>query len=224
MAQHYRRDLIGHFIRKEQHTQRPCTHACCRGYRVHPANYPVILASRTLHRASDEDLGQHFDKVSRENSPKARRAEAQILHEMERRDRIEMARRERAAARTASQQRHRDIVAADRAAARMDREAEDQRIRLEVEERTKGYLVNPQGRARGISDEEILTGREEVFIRYATREAKEYFTTRPRPTAAYYRGRDTRVPYSDRPSRPRSRRRSAFTRRSAGPARRVKAA
>ena len=26
-----RRDLIGHYIRTSQQTQRPCTHACCRG-------------------------------------------------------------------------------------------------------------------------------------------------------------------------------------------------
>jgi hypothetical protein len=216
MAQRYRRDLIGHFIRTQQRTQQPCTHACCRGYRVHPSNYPVILPDRTLHRASDEDLAQHFDKVSRESTPKARRAEAQILHEMERRDRIEMARRGRIAARGARQRQHREAVAANRAATRMEREAEAERIRLEAEERTKGYLVNAQGRTRGISDEEILTGREEVFIRYATPEAKAYFADHPRPTAAYFRGRDTRVPYSDRPSRRKPRRRSALTRRSAG--------
>jgi hypothetical protein len=210
VARHYRRDLIGHFIRNQQRTQQPCTHACCRGYRVHPSNYPVILPDRTLHRASDEDLAEHFGKVAGEDTPQARRAEAQILHEMERRDRIEMGRRERATAREGRQRQHREAVAANRAAVRMEREAEDQRIRMEAEARTKGYLVNARGRALGISDEEILTGREEVFIRYATPEAKEYFAAHPRPTAAYYRGRDTRVLYSDRPSR---RRRSAFTRR-----------
>jgi hypothetical protein len=208
MSRRYRRDLIGHFVRTGQQTQRPCTHACCRGYRVHPANYPTILPNRTLHRASDEDLGRHFDKVSRGTTAKDRRAEAQILHEMERRDRIMLAARER----TARQQRRRETAAASRAATRMERESEAHRIRIDAEERTKGYLVTAQGRARGISDEEILTGRESVFIRYATPEAKAYFAEHPRPTAAYYRGRDTRIAYSDRPTR---RRRGAFTRRSA---------
>ena len=56
-------------------------------------------------------------------------------------------------------------------------------------------------RARGISDAEILSGREDVFIRYATPEAKEFFAENPRPTGAYFRGRDTRIVYSDRPTR-----------------------
>lgn len=45
MARRYydRRDLIGHWIRKQQRQQQPCTHARCRGHRVHPDNYPVIL-------------------------------------------------------------------------------------------------------------------------------------------------------------------------------------
>jgi len=194
MARRYydRRDLIGHWIRKQQRQQQPCTHACCRGYRVHPANYPVILPDRTLHRATDEELERHYRKVNAQETPQARTAELQILHELERRD--------RARAWEERRTQHREAVAANRAAARMEREGEAHRIRLEAEERTKGYLVNATGRARGISDEEVLTGREDVFIRYATPEAKEYFAEHPRPTATYFRGRDTRIPYSDRPT------------------------
>jgi hypothetical protein len=192
VARHYydRRDLIGHWIRRRQPAQRPCTHACCRGYRVHPGNWPVIPPSRVMRRATDHELAGHFDKVSRGDTPQARYAEAQILHEMERRDQETLRRRQ-----------HRQAVVVGRAARRMEREADAERIRLEAEDYTKGYLVTAQGRARGISDEEILTGREEVFIRYATPEAKAYFASHPRPTAAYFRGRDTRIPYSDRPSR-----------------------
>jgi len=202
MARRYydRRDLIGHWIRKQQRQQQPCTHACCRGYRVHPANYPVILPDRTLHRATDEELERHYRKVNAQETPQARTAELQILHELERRDRADLARRDRARAWEERRTQHREAVAANRAAARMEREGEAHRIRLEAEERTKGYLVNATGRARGISDEEVLTGREDVFIRYATPEAKEYFAEHPRPTAAYFRGQDTRVPYSDRPT------------------------
>lgn len=191
MARYYnRRDLIGHWIKRQQPQQRPCTHACCRGYRVHPNNWPVIPPSRVMRRATDEELADHFHEVADDPSPQARYAEAQIIHEMERRDREEMQRRQ-----------HREAVASGQAARRMEREADAERIRLEAEEYTKGYLVTAQGRARGISDEEILTGRQEVFIRYATPEAKAYFADHPRPTAAYFRGRDTRIPYSDRPTR-----------------------
>jgi hypothetical protein len=189
MPGYSRRDLIGHYITKQQKTQRPCTHACCRGYRVHPANYPVILPSRTLRRASDEDLRDHFRKVTTDPDAKARTAEFQILHEMERRDRAENAQRDREARRRA----RREGIAATRAAARMDREAETERIRLDAEAQTRGYMVTAQGRARGISNDELLTGREAVFRRYATDEARDYFTSHPRPTAAYFRGRDTRM-------------------------------
>jgi hypothetical protein len=193
-----RRDRLMHFIRHEQATGRPCTHACCRGYREHPEHYPVILPKRTLRRASDEDLGRHFARVSAGTTGRERWAEAQLLAEMQRRDDVIRARRERAEAR-AERAGHR---AGARAGRQMEREAEAERIRRQAETETRGYLVTAQGRARGISDAEILTGRESVFIRYATPEAKAFFAENPRPTAAYLRtGRDTRVRYSDRPTR-----------------------
>jgi hypothetical protein len=46
---------------------------------------PVILPSKLLHRASDEDLAAHYDRVQGD-SRKDERARAQVLHEMERRD------------------------------------------------------------------------------------------------------------------------------------------
>lgn len=177
-----RRDMIGHWVRKDQRTQRPCNHACCRGYRVHPDNYPVILPSRTLRRASDYDLATHFQKVAWQDTPQARHAEAQILHEMERRDRAEQ---------------HKQSRAASRAAARMERDAEVERLFVEGEAYTRGNWTNLKGTARGIADREILTGRESVFQRYASEEAREFFRYNPRPTAAYFRGRDTRIAYSD---------------------------
>jgi len=181
-----RRDLIGHWIKAGQRAQRPCTHACCRGYRVHPDNYPVVLPSRTLRRASDADLAAHFRKVTAQDTPQARHAENQILHEMERRDEDD---RRRAA--------RREAAAANRAAARMERESETERLFLEGEAYTKGNWVNVKGRARGIADREILTGRESVFQRYASEEAREFFRYNPRPTAAHFRGADARIAYSD---------------------------
>jgi hypothetical protein len=204
MARRFRRDLIGHFIRNEQRTQQPCTHACCRGYRVHPANMPVILPNRTLRSASDADLAAHFERVSQEDTPKSRRAEAQIMHEMDRRDRDTRRRESRQARRLAVEQARRS----NRAARNMERESELHRMQLAAEEGTKGYLVSAEGQARGITDREILSGRERVFIRYATPEAKAYFAENPRPTAGHFRGRDTRILYSDRPTR---RRRRAVT-------------
>ena len=186
----YRRDLIGHFIRNQQREQQPCTHACCRGYRVHPDNYPTILPSRTLHRASDHDLAEHFDKVSEGTTEQDRRATAQILHEMERRD--EQTRRSRA---------HREAVAGNRAARRLEQESETERIYLEAEAYTRGNWTNAAGGRAVVSDREILTGRQAVFDRYASEEAREFFRTTPRPTAGYFRGRDTRYQgvYTQRP-------------------------
>jgi hypothetical protein len=156
-----------------------------------------------LRRASDEDLQQHFSRVSRDDSAKARRAEAQILHEMDRRDRAAEAKRDKDAWKRARLENFK----ATRAAARMEREAETERIKVQAESATRGYLVSPKGRARGISDTELLTGREALFWRYATDEAKEYFTAHPRPTVAYFRGRDTRV--VERATEPVRRRRRA---------------
>lgn len=184
-----RRDLIGHWITKQQKPQQPCTHACCRGYRVHPANMPVILPSKTLRSASDKDLQSHFRKVSEEDTPAARKAEAQILHEMDRRDTAQQKRADRESYRRIRN----ENVFATRAAARMERESETERIRLEAEKVTSGYMVSSKGRTRGISNEEILTGRESLFQRYASDEARDYFASHPRPTASYFRGMNTRM-------------------------------
>lgn len=183
-----RRDRIGHWVTRKQQPGQHCQHACCRGYREHPRDYPVILANRQLRSASDDDLARHFTKLAETDTREARRSEAQILHEMDRRDRADTRRQER-------EQRKRarwEATQATRAAARMDREAETERIRLEAETATNGYLVNKQGRARGVNPEEILRGRTAVFQRYASDEAREYFRVNPRPTSAYFRGQNTR--------------------------------
>lgn len=179
-----RRDQIGHWVRKDQQIYRPCHHACCRGYRAHPHNWPVVPAAHALRRASDDQLERHYRKVSADETPAARRVELQIINELERRDRRQMREREKERAHQAR--------AANRAAQRMEMESERERIRLEAETATVGYLVNKQGRARGIDPEEILTGRQAVFDRYASDEAKDYFRAHPRPTAAYFRGENTR--------------------------------
>ncbi|HEV2317352.1 MAG TPA: hypothetical protein VGV89_07245 [Thermoplasmata archaeon] len=193
MARRYRRDLIGHFIRNRQPAQQMCTHACCRGYRVHPANMPVILPNRLLRSASESDLAKHYDRVAGSDSDQAQRAEAQILHELERRDEVDAARRRR-----------RTVIAGTRAAQRMEHEAERERVYQAADDYTRGNWVNRKGQARGINADEILTGREAVFQRYASEEARAYFREHARPTAAYFRGRDTRIAYSDQGTRRRS--------------------
>jgi hypothetical protein len=198
-----RRDQIGHWVKRDQQILRPCRHACCRGYRAHPHAWPIIPASRALRRATDEQLAARYDKLAREeNDPKARGGELQIIHEFERRDRAEAKRREKEQIRQAR--------AANRAGKRIDDAIEVERIRVASEAATSGYMVNAKGRARGINPDEILTGREAVFRRYASDEAKEYFAVNPRPTAAYFRGRDTRV--HDRATEPRRRRRGLVSR------------
>jgi hypothetical protein len=185
-----RRDQIGHWVTKDQPVYRPCHHACCRGYRAHPSNWPVIPAKMAYRTATDDQLAAHYTKVAAvENDPKARGAELQIMAEFERRDRRDMARRQREQ-RAAER---RDAIAANRAIRRTEAEVERERIRVDAERETRGYLVNAKGRGLGINPEEILTGREAVFQRYASDEARDYFRVNPRPTAAYFRGRDTRV-------------------------------
>ena len=203
-----RRDQIGHWVKKDQQILRPCHHACCRGYRAHPHNWPIIPASYALRRATDEQLAQRYDRVAAESDrdKRARAAELQILNEFERRDRQETKRRQR----EQEKQRHRETVAARKLARRTDEEIETERIRVAAESATRGNLVNAKGRARGIHPDEILRGREAVFQRYASDEAREFFGTQHRPTAAYFRGQDTRV--ADRATEPKRRRRGVVTR------------
>jgi hypothetical protein len=189
-----RRDRIGHWVRKQQPARQHCQHACCRGYREHPEHYPVILPKSSLRRAREEDLAAHFAKVSAIDSPEARRSSAQILHEMERRDTEAERKRQR-----------KEAVAGNRIARQLERESEVERVYLEAEAYTRGNWVNARGARLGVSDREILTGRAQVFDRYASEEAREFFRGQGRPTAAYFQGKDTRYSgaYTLRSRRPR---------------------
>jgi hypothetical protein len=170
-----RRDLIGHWVTKKQPTGRMCTHACCRGRRVHPENYPVILPDKLLRRASDADLYEGYEKGSD-------RRQAQILAEMERRDRADIERK----ARGSERERRRRARA-------MEHYEEIDRVWLEAEAATNGYMVNKRGQAADISDRYLMTAPERDVRRYATDELKEYFSTHNRPTQAHMRGKDTRL-------------------------------
>lgn len=190
MPGYNRRDQIGHWVTKDQPVYRPCRHACCRGYRAHPSNWPVIPAKMAYRTATDDQLAAHYAKLAGvENDPQARGGELQVIAEFERRDRRDQRRREREQVR----QRRREAIAANRAVRRTENEVERERIRVQAEAVTRGYLVNAKGRRLGINPDEILTGRQAVFERYASDEARDYFAANPRPTAAYFRGQDTRV-------------------------------
>jgi hypothetical protein len=54
-------------------------------------------------------------------------------------------------------------------------------------------MLNRKGRARDINPRALITSREETFRRYASDELMEYYATHHRPTAASFRGADTRV-------------------------------
>lgn len=135
-----RRDQIGHWVRKDQQIYRPCKHACCRGYRAHPSNWPIIPASHALRRASDDQLAKHYGKVSADPSRQARAVELQIIHEFERRDRAETKRREK--------EQHRQAVAANKSIRRTEREGHAVR--------GAGYRAEAQA-ARG--RREVITAR-----------------------------------------------------------------
>lgn len=171
------RDMLGHFVAPRSAEDKMCPHACCRNKRVHPENMPVVLPSKLLRRASDEDLAAHYERVQGD-SRRDERARAQVLHEMERRDTEAETRKNREHARFSRQLEH----------------AEQQELSIvAAEEATNGNMVNRKGRARGINPRTLITGREDAFRRYASDELLEYYSAHHRPTAAAFRGEDTRV-------------------------------
>jgi hypothetical protein len=191
------RDLLGHFALKRDRGKM-CPHACCRNKRVHPENMPVILPNKLLRRASDEDLAEHYSRVSHGDTEKDRKAEAQVLHEMDRRDQVERQRKEREQTR----ERRGEAVKNNRAARNQEREAHVENEYVRAEETTRGNMVNAKGRARGVDPRRLFTGRESEARRYASDELLEYFAEHGRPTAGQFRGQDTRLhPKATEPKR-----------------------
>jgi hypothetical protein len=197
-----RRDLIGHWIRKSQRTQQMCTHACCRGYRVHPKNMPVNLPNRLLRRASDRDLAEHFDKVSSQRTADDTAAWYQILAEMERRDK-------QTARRAAARERHEASVLGRR----FERAEAVEHAYVQAENATRGHMVNKAGRANDIDPRSLFTGPESRARRYASEELLAHWETHPRPTARMFAGGDTRV--YERYTAPRRRQRGVVVQRRA---------
>lgn len=168
MARYNVRDLIGHWVKPRSAKGKMCPHACCRNRRVHPDNFPVILPAKLLRRASDRDLEQQYERHGSND-----RARAQVLRELERRDRADAARRVRA-----------EAVAGRRAAGRMEREAAQESYYRAAEAATNGELVNRKGVARGVSARRVLLGSEADALRYGTRELLDFRARNPKPTRA----------------------------------------
>lgn len=190
MARYYdRRDLIGHWVERAEPEQHMCEHACCRGYRVHPANMPVVLPRKLLRRASEKDLLRHYDRLSDKTGPRADRARLQVLYEIDRREQAEKAQARRQTERAGQ----REARAARRAAEVMEREAIMESAWLQAEEATKGNMLNKRGRAAGISDRSLFRGPEARARKYASEELLEHWQTHPRPTGAMFAGKNTRV-------------------------------
>src|SRR5260370_14226 len=126
-----------------------------RGYRIHPANLPPTLKPGILRRLSDDELGQHYAKHA-----DCDRCRGQVERELNRRDRVD-------AARKATGQRNK--------ARALERHEHVERELLAAEAATGGSLVNPRGRAIGISERSLFTGSEDRALRYASRELINYW-------------------------------------------------
>jgi hypothetical protein len=136
---------------------------------------PVILPDKLLRRASDHDLAEHYDRVA--DNP---RAQAQVLHEIERRDADAVRRHDRALE-------HKRRVFAKR----IERAEEVDRRWEEAEKATRGNMLNKAGRAAGIDERSLFTGPESRARRYASEELLNHWQSHPRPTSAYFQGKDT---------------------------------
>jgi hypothetical protein len=136
---------------------------------------PVILPNRLLRRASDDDLAEHFKRTTAND-----RAQAQVLHEMERRDQLAVRRHD------AALERKRRIFSR-----RVERAEEVDRRWNQAESATRGNMLNKAGRAAGVDERSLFTGPESRARRYASEELLNHWQSHPRPTAAYFQGKDT---------------------------------
>lgn len=184
---HYynRRDFFSHFVRKDQPAPRPCHHACCRGMRAHPDGYPVVKRNAYLRYAGDADLTRYYERHAGD-SETDEHARARVLHEMQRRDEADERRDARA-----QRRRHKYL------AQRTERAEHVEREWAAAEAATNGYMLNRRGQEAHIDERTLFTGPESRARKYASEELLSYWEHHPRPTAAYFRGQDTRIGYSN---------------------------
>lgn len=151
--------------------------------RPHPENYPVIKRNRYLKYSSDREIMAYWGRHQSETS-QDEKVRAQILAEMSRRD----IRDER---RAATEERR----TARNTARRMERAEAIDRAWSDAEEATKGNMLNRRGREAHINERTLFTGPEARARKYASEELLNHWEHHPRPTAAYFEGRDTRIGY-----------------------------
>lgn len=182
MARYNSRDLIGHWVKPAGAAGKMCPHACCRNKRVHPANMPTVLPNKLLRRASEDDLQEHYQRVSGSDTDQAAEARFQVLAEMDRRDQAEVRRHQ-------SELRRKEQVFGRK----MAREEAVETAWLAAEHDTNGYMLNKAGREADISERSLFTGPESRARRYASEELLNHWQANPRPTGAMFRGEDTRL-------------------------------
>jgi hypothetical protein len=183
MAAYNRRDLFAHWVRKDEPARRPCQHACCRGMRPHPENYPVTKRNAYLRWSSDAELTRFYGQHQGDTQDDQRYRD-QILAEMQIRD-------ERDERRAAAEERR----TARASARRQERALMVESEWLAAETETRGNMLNRRGREARVDERSLFTGPESRARKYASEELLAYWEHHPRPTQAFYEGYDTRVGY-----------------------------
>lgn len=176
LAVYNRRDFFGHWVTKAEPTNRPCQHACCRGLRAHPDNYPVTKRARWMRYQSDDQLAAYYGR-HQGDTPRDEAARAQVLADMQRRD-LQAETRERADERRRLRQSSR----------RIERGEAIEREWRQAEAATNGYMLNRRGREAGINERTLFRGPEARARKYASEELLTYWESHPRPTEAYLQG------------------------------------
>jgi len=73
------------------------------------------------------------------------------------------------------------------------RALERERLFVQAEDATKGYMLNRRGIEAGVDPKSLFTGPESRARKYASWELLQHWETSPRPTEAYFQGQQTRV-------------------------------
>lgn len=169
------RDLLGHWVKPKQAAGEMCPHACCKGRRVHPERFPVILPRTLLREAPERELWAHLDRYG--GGRQGGKVGEQIVAELTRRE--------------ASQ---------DKARARRDRAKDRRRTKddefrshlenewLQAERSTAGVMLNRAGRDAGIDERSLFTGPESRVQKYASPELRRYFENHPRVSRSEFMG------------------------------------
>jgi hypothetical protein len=159
------RDLLGHFAKRNQEGK-PCPHKCCRGKRVHPRQTAVIVDRDVLRAMSETQLVAHLENVNDD------KAAAQIMRELDRRERADQSTERRKSTAAASREEHHLAVHA---------------AYLDAERETRGHMLNAKGRAAGVDPRTLWTGTERRAYAYASEELRNYWDHHGRLTGAEWR-------------------------------------